>query len=71
MDRLEAKELIQKREKKQNLPNVPLMAQTAKAMKYVETKCLEAGADKFLHKPIKQRRLYRSILDVTNEKETP
>jgi PAS domain S-box-containing protein len=64
MNGLEATERIRKKEGDQNLPKVPLITQTAKAMKHVETKCLEAGADKFVRKPIKRRRLYRAILDV-------
>jgi CheY-like chemotaxis protein len=64
MDGLEATELIREQERERNLSPVPIITQTAKAMKHVETRCLKAGADAFMRKPINQRRLYRTVLDV-------
>ena len=63
MNGLEATETIREQEEERQLPHVPIITQTARAMRHVETKCLDAGADKFVRKPIKKRRLYRSILD--------
>jgi PAS domain S-box-containing protein len=64
MNGREATELIRTREASQDLPSVPIIIQTAKAMRHVETDCLEAGADRFLRKPIRRRRLYKAILDL-------
>lgn len=64
MNGLEATESIRQTETEQGIPPVSIIAQTARAMKHVETECLEAGADKFVRKPIRRRRLYRAILDV-------
>ncbi len=63
MDGLEAIEEIRTKENEQNRPRVPMIIQTAKAMKHVEEDCLKAGADTFLRKPMKRPRLYRAILD--------
>ncbi len=64
MNGREATERIRRKEKEQELPSIPILIHTAKAMKHVETSCLEAGADEFLRKPIRSRRLYRAILDL-------
>lgn len=60
----EAVRTIRSRERQKELPAVPIIIQTAKAMKHVEEGCLDAGANLFVRKPIKRRKLYRSILDI-------
>jgi CheY-like chemotaxis protein len=70
MDGLEATELIREQERERNLSPVPIITQTAKAMKHVETRCLNAGTDAFMRKPINQRRLYRVFLDVMESDRT-
>jgi hypothetical protein len=49
MDGYTAMREIRKQEK---LKRIPIIAITAKAMKYDKQKCIEAGADDYLTKPI-------------------
>ncbi len=45
----------------------PVMALTAHASAEYRKKCLDAGADEFLSKPIKQNKLIQAILDLYNK----
>ena len=52
MDGYEATEKIRQREKNSNLPRSPIVAFTANAMKGDEEKCIKAGMDDYISKPI-------------------
>jgi signal transduction histidine kinase/DNA-binding response OmpR family regulator len=52
MDGFEAARLVREREKALGLPRVPMIALTANAMKGDRERCLEAGMDGYVSKPI-------------------
>ena len=60
MDGLEA---IRQIRAKHNLNQVFIIAQTASAMKGDREKCLEAGADEYLSKPIRKK----NLLNILNQ----
>jgi signal transduction histidine kinase/DNA-binding response OmpR family regulator len=64
MDGLEATELIRKREYMSG-PHVPIIALTAHAMKGDEEKCLAAGLDAYVSKPIHPATLFEVVDRVT------
>jgi CheY-like chemotaxis protein len=68
MDGLEAAAKIRKREEKAGT-YVPIIAATACAMKGDEEKCLEAGMDAYITKPIDTKQLLRLITSLTAEVE--
>ncbi|UTA47782.1 response regulator [Simiduia sp. 21SJ11W-1] len=43
---------------------LPIVAMTAHAMKSDQDKCLQAGMDAFVHKPIKPQKLYQALADM-------
>ncbi|MFC2100897.1 response regulator [Bacteroidota bacterium] len=60
MDGLEATKIIRKEEKKSG-KHIPIIALTANAFKGDKEKCLEAGMDDYLSKPINSELLYATI----------
>jgi HPt (histidine-containing phosphotransfer) domain-containing protein len=60
MDGLEATRLIREREALSN-QHVPIIAMTAQAMKGDRDRCLEAGMDNYLSKPIRSRQVLEAI----------
>jgi two-component system sensor histidine kinase/response regulator len=64
-DGLDASMDIRRREKIQNKARLPIVALTAHAMKGDREKCLEAGMDEYLSKPIRAADLYATIRRAT------
>ncbi len=60
MDGLEAARAIRTRERATGL-HIPIVAMTAQAMKGDRERCLEAGMDAYISKPIRQEELFRAI----------
>jgi CheY-like chemotaxis protein len=60
MDGIEATELIRKREEQEG-GHIPIAAMTANAMKGDREKCLAAGMDGYVSKPIKVEKLFGVI----------
>jgi signal transduction histidine kinase/CheY-like chemotaxis protein len=71
MDGLEATRAIRAAEKPEDTP-IPIIAMTAHAMKGDRERCLEAGMDAFLTKPIHAKKLLEAIQSVvtTHDRET-
>jgi two-component system sensor histidine kinase/response regulator len=65
MDGYEATRMIRGREEESGISvqgdRIPIIAMTAHAMKGDEEKCLEAGMDAYVSKPINQNRLFRVL----------
>ncbi len=75
MDGFEATELIRDREKG-NGGHIPIIATTAHAMKGDRERCLAAGMDSYISKPIRAQELFSVIQNLANrslgkEKESP
>ncbi|MCP3950796.1 MAG: response regulator, partial [Desulfobacterales bacterium] len=62
MDGFEASRLIRQKEAKNNHPRVPIIAMTAYAMKGDKERCLEAGMDGYVSKPISSELLKAEII---------
>ena len=60
MDGFEATSIIREREKESGA-HLPIIAMTAHAMKGDRERCLEAGMDGYIAKPIRAKDLYRTI----------
>jgi two-component system, sensor histidine kinase and response regulator len=69
MDGLEATRTIRTREKTSGI-HVPIVAMTAYAMKGDKEKCIEAGMDGYVSKPIKPQELYATIERIIVEAES-
>ncbi|HTI51820.1 MAG TPA: response regulator, partial [Planctomycetaceae bacterium] len=65
VDGLEATRLIREREQALGR-RVPIVAMTAQAMKGDRERCLEAGMDDYLSKPVRAAQLYEMIARVAN-----
>jgi PAS domain S-box-containing protein len=65
LDGLEAALALRIREQEQGLPRLPIVALTANAMKGDEERCIEAGMDGYLAKPVTLDALEREIRKVT------
>ena len=63
MDSLQTTAAIREREKSTGV-RVPILAMTALAMKQDREKCLEAGMDGYVSKPVSPAELYRAIEDL-------
>jgi CheY-like chemotaxis protein/HPt (histidine-containing phosphotransfer) domain-containing protein len=68
MDGFEATELIRDREKG-NGGHIPIVAMTARAMKGDREKCLAAGMDNYVSKPIRAADLYSTIEDLAHRSQ--
>jgi CheY-like chemotaxis protein len=74
MDGFEATGVIRQREKDRGGVHIPIVAMTAHAMKGDRERCLDAGMDDYVTKPIKAKELFEVIEKITptsNEKERP
>jgi CheY-like chemotaxis protein len=66
MNGLDATRMIREKEKQiknkiQNYPHIPIIAMTAQSMKGDREKCLEAGMDDYLAKPIKREKVFEMV----------
>ncbi len=61
MDGLEATAAIRSREESQGRPRVPILAMTAYAMTGDSDRCIEAGMDGYISKPINTQELFETI----------
>ena len=55
MDGFEATRQVIEHEKKNNLTHIPIIALTANAMKGDKDRCIQAGMDDYLSKPVRQK----------------
>lgn len=69
MDGLEATRILREREKTSG-QHVPIVAMTAYAMKGDKEKCLEAGMDGYVSKPISAQELFETIEGLFQKKDT-
>jgi two-component system sensor histidine kinase/response regulator len=58
MSGLEATEAIRRRERERATGHLPIIALTAHAMPQDETRCLEAGMDGYISKPLRPQELF-------------
>jgi two-component system sensor histidine kinase/response regulator len=64
MDGLEAAAAVREREKRAGSGHVPIVAMTARAMRGDQERCLAAGMDRYLSKPIRPDDLYQTIAEL-------
>jgi CheY-like chemotaxis protein len=64
MDGLEATQAIRERESLTGRPRIPIIAMTAYAMAGDRDRCLEAGMDGYVSKPINAQELFEAIENV-------
>ena len=70
MDGLEATRKIRERESQTNT-SLPIVMLTAHALKGDRERCLEAGADAYLAKPLKREELIETLNQLMTQQETP
>jgi signal transduction histidine kinase/ActR/RegA family two-component response regulator len=68
MDGISATLEIRKKEQEKNLPKVPIVAMTANAMKGDRERCLEAGMNDYISKPVSGKALVEVIDRVLSKK---
>jgi two-component system sensor histidine kinase/response regulator len=68
MDGMQATAVIREKEKETG-EHIPIIAMTAHAMKGDRNRCLEAGMDDYLPKPIKPAELYAAIENIASRKK--
>ncbi len=71
MDGYEATQLIRQRERSKDAPPVPIIAMTANAMAGDREKCIEAGMDDYLSKPVKLDTMRKTLGYWLRVHETP
>jgi PAS domain S-box-containing protein len=69
VDGLEATRLIRNQEKGTG-KHIPIIALTARAMQEDRQKCLEAGMDGYVAKPIDRKKLFEEIANIFNQRNT-
>jgi CheY-like chemotaxis protein len=69
MDGLQTTAAIRENEKATGL-HIPILAMTAHAMNRDREKCLEAGMDAYLSKPVKPSELYAAIEELLTNQVT-
>jgi signal transduction histidine kinase/CheY-like chemotaxis protein len=62
MDGYEAARILRRMMSEEEIPRVPIVAVTANALKGDRDKCLEAGMDEFLRKPLQMQSLDETLL---------
>jgi len=70
MDGLEATEIIRARERGSDA-HVPIVAMTAHAMQGDRQRCLEAGMDEYIAKPIRAKQLFQTMANVMGLSNEP
>ncbi len=63
LDGLEATRRIRLREKETGRPRIPILAITAHAMEGDKLRCLAAGMDGYVSKPVKQQEIFAALTD--------
>ena len=71
LDGLEATRLIRQREQQAGGQHVPIIAMTAHALKGDRERCLEAGMDEYVSKPVRERQLLAAMQAVLGGESTP
>jgi two-component system sensor histidine kinase/response regulator len=74
LDGLEATRTIREREAASGGPHVPIIAMTAHALKGDRERCLEAGMDEYVAKPVRERQLLaalRAVMGGTDDSPLP
>jgi len=70
MDGIKATEIIREQEKSKNSKAIQIIALTASAMEGDQEKCLDAGMNSYLSKPIKIENLSKALKDCAQSRKT-